>query len=157
MSKPENFKQIKTNNMGKIKKPIIYWLLFILITAYKFHELNLKINHVKAVFPETQELDLRLETVKLVMIIAFYLMLSTIIVFIKDERIKTCYYISSIMLILASYPLIEQYYYLIFFTIRSGMIWNPRSAFVNPSLLPLLVSIVVLILPLINLKSLKED
>jgi len=173
MSKPENFKQIKTNNMGKIKKPIIYWLLFILITAYKFHELNLKINHVKAVFPETQELDLRLETVKLVMIIAFYLMLSTIIIFIKDERIKAFYYISSIILILASYPLIDQYYYLnssftkyewyfakdIVFTIRSDMVWNPRSAFFNPSLLPLLMSIVVLILTLISkhLKSLKED
>ena len=172
MSKPENFKQIKTKNMGKIKKPIIYWLLFILITAYKFHEFNLKINHVKAVFPETQELDLRLETVKLVMIIAFYLMLSTLIVFIKDERIKA-FYIYHLLLILASYPLIDQYYYLnssftkyewyfakdIVFTIRSDMVWNPRSAFFNPSLLPLLMSIVVLILTLISkhLKSLKED
>ena len=148
MCKMKDFKQTKTPYpCKKIKSIIIYWLIFILITAYKFYEFNLKINHVKAVFPETQELDLRLETVKLVMIIAFYLMLSTIIIFIKDERIKTCYYISSIILILASYPLIEQYYYLnssftkyewyfasdIFFTIR-GMIWNPRSAFVNPSL-----------------------
>ena len=45
----------------------------------------------KAAFPETQELDLRLETVNNDNCI--YLMLSTIIVFIKDERIKTCYYI----------------------------------------------------------------
>jgi hypothetical protein len=174
MSKPENFKQIKTKNMGKIKKHImIYWLIFIIITAYTFLEFNIKINHLKTAFPETQEFDLRLETVKLVMIIAFYLMLSTIIIFIKDERIKAFYYISSIILILASYPLIDQYYYLnssftkyewyfakdIVFTIRSDMVWNPRSAFFNPSLLPLLMSIVVLILTLISkhLKSLKED
>ena len=58
MSKPENFKQIKTKNMGKIKKHImIYWLIFIIITAYT-SEFNIKINHVKAVFPRNTELDL---------------------------------------------------------------------------------------------------
>jgi magnesium-transporting ATPase (P-type) len=165
----------KTNiYISKIKKHImIYWLIFILITVYQFIKYNMVINHLYTVFPETQEFTVRSETAKLLLLISFYLMLSTIIVYVKNEKIKACYYILSIILILISCPLIDKYYYLnsfltkyewyhpkdIIFTINSEMIWNPRGAFFNPSLLPLLVSIVVLFLPLISkyLISLKED
>lgn len=168
---------IKYNfGVGKIKKHITilyYWLIFILVTVYQLFKLKILMNHLNTNFPETLGYDLRLETAQLVMIIAFYLMLSTIIIVIKDEKIKACYYILAIALIIIAYPLIEKYYYLnsvftkyegyypkdIVFSINFGMVWNPRGSFFNPSLLPLLISIVILIIPLISkyLKSINED
>lgn len=152
---------------------ILYWLIFILLTIYQFNKLNFLIDYLHEHSPETLGYEIRLETALLVMVIAFYLMLSTLIILVKDKKIKGCYYALAIILIIISGSLIEKYYYHnsfftkleeynandMVFSIHWGIVWNPHGIFFNPSLLPFLFSIVTLILPFISeyLKALKEE
>ncbi len=110
--------------------PIGSWIIFVFITVARFKGLN----NISVI---------QLDMAQLVMIIAVYLMLGTIIQFVKSELIKKFFYVSSSALIIISGFLIEKYYH-------QNAIFMESQGFFNPSLLPFIFAIVLFITPLIK-------
>lgn len=133
--------------MFKIEKnkyffPIGSWVLFAFISFVSFNGVN-KAAELFRQYPKLDQYEIQLGMAFLVMMIAFYFMLSTIVEFAKTKQIRTFYYLSSIAFLFAAGFLIEKYYH-------QNAVFVEHGAFYNPSLLPLMFSIIFFITSLIR-------
>ena len=122
---------------------IIVWIAFIVISYLQFLGLNRTIEFLNTYLPETSDYELNIRTALMLMLIAAYLMLSPLIIILKNNLIKNIYYTMGALLMYISHMIIDQYYY-------ENADFTNYMQFFNPSLLPFMFSIAIFIWPFIE-------
>lgn len=120
---------------------IFAFFIFLYETLTVYHTLIFDCNFAHEIYPDQDFGSVHLYFANIMVILSTYFMLSLVIRHFSYGKVKLCYYLSVALLLLAPLWLIPKFH-------SDNLTWAAYHRFMNPSIVPLLISIIFLLFPL---------